>query len=127
MLVVFTVKDRIRLLPYFIEYYRYMGASRFVCCLASGTRNPLYQEIEAWKQVIDLEIRPTVDDHPATWCGPAEQGAVEAIRRTLPEPWHIMADLDEFYWLPPGMKLQDMQKMLDEGGYVASTCQVDRQ
>lgn len=122
MLVVFTVKDRIKLLPYFLAYYQKIGATRFLCCLASGTGNPLYPEIEAWKGKVDLEIRPTVDDHPNVWCGPAEQGAIEAIRRTIPEPWHIIADLDEFYWLPPGMKLQDMRKMLEDGGFDASTC-----
>jgi hypothetical protein len=122
MLVVFTVKDRIKLLPYFFQYYRKMGATRFVCCLADGFDNPLFEEIESWKSVVDLEIRATISTDPAVWCGPSEQGAVEVIRRNLSEPWHIMADLDEFYWLPPGMSLLDMLDKLTAGGYVASTC-----
>jgi len=125
MLVLFTTKDRIALLPYFFRYYLSIGATRFICCLFQGRNNPHYPEIEAWKGKVDLEIRDGVMEE-AVWCGPADAKAVDRIRATLRDPWHVVADLDEFYWTA-GVTLQDMMARLEAGGYAASVCRlVDR-
>ena len=126
MLVIFPVKDRIALLPYFFRYYQSIGATRFICCLFLGKNNPIYPEIEAWKSKVDLEIRDGVLDE-SVWCGPTEAEAIDRIRDTLSEPWHVLADLDEFYWLPKGTTLQDMVAKLEAGNFHAASCHfIDR-
>lgn len=126
MLVLFTVKDRIALLPYFIRYYQSIGASRFICCLFTGRRNPIYPEIEAWESKVDLEIRDGVM-YESVWCGPTEAEAIDHIRSTLVDRWHVIADLDEFYWLPKGTTLQHMAAKLEAANCEAASCHlIDR-
>jgi len=127
MLVVFTAKDRIALLPYFFRYYLSIGATRFLCCLYRGQKNPLYPAIENWRNYLDLKIQSTGDFDVEAYCGPSEAAAVERIRATLTDPWHVIADLDEFYWLPPGTTLQNMVVKLEAGKYTAASCHlIDR-
>jgi len=125
MLVVFTAKDRMALLPYFFRYYLSIGATRFLCCLQQGQNNALYETVAAWKTKLDLEIKPTGLVLP--WCGPNEAFEVEHIRAGIKDPWHVIADLDEFYWLPKGTTLQDMVAKLEAGNFKAASCHlIDR-
>lgn len=121
MLALVTVKDRIALLPHFFRYYQALGCSRFICALYNGQENPLYEEVCAWKDKFNVEVRPSICCDPSEWCGKLEAEAVEEIRRTLSDQWHVMADLDEFYWLPDGLKVQDIAQKLETGSYTAAT------
>lgn len=121
MLAIVTIKDRIALLPYFLRYYQSVGCSRFIVALYQGTENPLYPAIEEFRSVADLEIRTSVCCPPDQWCGQVEAEAVERIRQTLPDQWHVIADLDEFYWMPEGRKLQEVAQNAQEEGYGAVT------
>lgn len=126
MLVIFALKDRALLLPYFLKHYQNLGATRFICGLYDGRKNPLYPEVEAWTRKVNLEIRDGAS-HSDDWCGPHEAAGIDRIRATVSDPWHVIADLDEFYWLPAGTTLQDIVAKLEAGGYDAATAHlIDR-
>jgi hypothetical protein len=127
VLVIFTIKDRAALLPYFLRYYQRMGATRFLCYLFNGAQNPLYPEVEAWKSKVPLIIRASLYGPAEEWTVEEETMVIEADRRLMPPQWHVMADLDEFYLPPCHLDLPQAARELARQGYQAAmTCLTDR-
>ena len=124
MTLLFPVKHDATLLPFFLTYYRRLGITRFVCALCNGRENPVWLQVREWTDQVDVRFWYCDD---AVYCGPLEARALERIRRTLPGPWHVVVDLDEFYWLPDRMTLPELVLRLDRGGYAGAHCSlVDR-
>lgn len=101
MLVIVSIAERIKLLPYFLRYYTRIGASRFCVMVWNGEANPLFPQIQSALQNYPHVIRTSVVCDLSEYCGPAETPALNLARQELlqPEDWYCVADLDEFYYL----------------------------
>lgn len=120
MLVIFSVFDRIQLLPYFLRYYSLIGATQFVCGLHNGETNPLYKEIVNFKSTYDLHIRVSVICNVEQYCETDVTLGMNNIRKEFAAKygWYCIADLDEFHFFE-GKTMLDVAKEADERGYDA--------
>jgi len=100
MLVILPINDRIELLPYSLRYYTALGATRFVCGLYNGDRNPLHPQVAAWAAHYNLYVRNTVlSGHASHYLPDIELPGLNQIREEFTQgpPWYVIADLDEFH------------------------------
>jgi hypothetical protein len=122
MLVIFPIYNRVRLLPFFLRYYSSLGATRFVCALYNGERNPLYEQILPFESRYNLSIEEsTRDRHLPQYSAVAEGHGLNRIREAFSknESWYCIADLDEFYFFG-GRNLSDLVYELERKGYDAA-------
>jgi len=100
MLVIFPVRDRIELLPYFLKYYTTIGATRFVCGLYGGRKSPLYKPMAAFQKKYDLAILSSGEIAYEEFNARLEAVGLNKIRRKVVKrgEWYAIADLDEFHY-----------------------------
>jgi hypothetical protein len=119
MLVICPIFDRCELLPFYLRYYRRLGASKIVIALWKAEQNPVYETIRPYLDR-DTVMRLSVDVPVEKYSGPVESTALNVIREEFQHshPWQCVADLDEFIWYN-GMTLPEMAKQAEQCGYNA--------
>lgn len=100
MLIIFSVFDRINLLPYFLRFYSSRGATQFVCALYNGELNPFYNQILSFKRYYNLIIRTSLSCKIEEYSPQGEMLGLNRIRVEFASEfdWYCIADLDEFYY-----------------------------
>jgi hypothetical protein len=120
MLVIFSIYNRISLLPYFLRYYSSIGATRFECALYQGEKSRFYDDILKFKSKYDLHVRMSTNCPVHKFRGLSEVPALNAIRKEFASKfsWYCIADLDEFHFFN-GKTLSQVVEEAEEKGYDA--------
>jgi hypothetical protein len=120
MLIIFPVCDRIKLLPYFLQYYSSIGATQFVCGLYNGEKSLLYNKVSSYKRHFNLQIQTSFTSDPSLWNTHSETHGLNRIREEYSKKydWYCIADLDEFHYFK-GKTLPEMVQEAEQGGYDA--------
>ena len=117
MLVIFSICDRVKLLPYFLRHYSSLGATRFECALYMGAENPFHDQIVHYTSLYDFHIRPSItcdiDDYNGIFVAPILNTIRKEYSRQF--PWYCIADLDEFGFFH-GKSMPEMIKEATERG-----------
>lgn len=122
MTLIFSVLDRIELLPYFFQYYQKVGIDRFVCCLFQGSKSPLYYPImEHAPRGSPIHMRETESCSIDDMCGLRETPGLNAAREEFIEAdeWFAVADLDEFHVSTVSDDLVSLADLAEQAGYSA--------
>lgn len=101
-ITVFTVvDDRIELLPHFLDYYKRLGANRFVVIVTRSQDNTLWGTLAStpWAYpILMAHGHYGICDDDAEVINHTRRSFVSSDERSLSGEWHVIADLDEFHW-----------------------------
>jgi hypothetical protein len=127
MLVIFSIHDRIKLLPYFLEYYSSIGATQFECVIYNGVNNPHYQQILDYESKYNLRIRSflvNVDAYNVPFFAPA----LDSLRKlySVEFGWYSIADLDEFHFFGGRTLLEVIKEANSRGSEAVHGMYCDR-
>jgi hypothetical protein len=97
MLVICPVFDRCELLPYYLRYYRTLGATHFVLAVWNGERNPIYEVLKHYDDG-SLSLRTSIECDVKDYNGPLESTGLNKIVNEFRDRhrWYCLADMDEF-------------------------------
>jgi hypothetical protein len=120
MMVIFPVFGKANLLPYFLRYYTSIGATRFLCALYQGEKNPLYEQIFSYEANYELKVVASTHCARSRFSSIPEAVGLNKIRERFlkSRDWYCMADLDEFHYFG-GASLLEVSREAQRRGYSA--------